>query len=103
MSVRRYNRKLLWLVWVVAIGTAAGCAQAQDKIKIAYSSTEQLNQLWTIPLDTGLYRKNGLDGGMVYIGCTAVGVSAIVAQDIQIGNAAGSGVANANARGADTV
>ena len=40
---------------------------------------------------------------MVYIGSTTVGISAIVAQDIQIGNAAGSGVANANVRGADTV
>ena len=40
---------------------------------------------------------------LVYIGSTTVGISAIVAQDIQVGNAAGSGVANANVRGADTV
>ena len=40
---------------------------------------------------------------LVYIGSTTVGISAIVAQDIQIGNAAGSGVANADVRGADAV
>jgi NitT/TauT family transport system substrate-binding protein len=40
---------------------------------------------------------------LVYIGSTTVGIAAIVAQDIQIGNAAGSGVANANVRGGDTV
>ena len=40
---------------------------------------------------------------LVYIGSTTVGVTAIVAQDIQIGNAAGSGVANAAVRGADMV
>jgi NitT/TauT family transport system substrate-binding protein len=40
---------------------------------------------------------------LVYIGSTTVGIAAIVAQDIQIGNAAGSGVANANVRGAETV
>jgi NitT/TauT family transport system substrate-binding protein len=40
---------------------------------------------------------------VVYIGSTTVAVSAIVAQDVQIGNAAGSGVANAAVRGADTV
>ena len=78
-------------------------AQSQDKIKIAYSSTDTLNQIWTIPQDTGLYKKNGLDVDLVYIGSTTVGVSAIMAQDIQVGNAAGSGVANANVRGAETV
>ena len=81
----------------------ASAAQAQDKIQIAYSSTDTLNQLWTIPHETGFYKKNGLDVDMVYIGSTTVGISAIVAQDISIGNAAGSGVANANVRGADTV
>ena len=44
---------------------------------------------------TGFYKKNGLDVELVYIGSTTVGVTAIVAQDIQVGNAAGSGVANA--------
>ena len=32
-----------------------------------------------------------------------MGIAAIVSQDVQVGNAAGSGVANAVARGADTV
>ena len=103
MRVRRYRRKVLGLVWILASASAAASAQAQDKIKIAYSSTDTLNQLWTIPQETGLYKKNGLDVDMVYIGSTTVGVSAIIAHDIQIGNAAGSGVANANVRGADTV
>jgi NitT/TauT family transport system substrate-binding protein len=78
-------------------------AQAQDKIKIEYSSTDTLNQIWTIAQDAGFYKKNGLDADLVYIGSTTVGVTAIVAQDIQVGNAAGSGVANAAVRGADVV
>jgi NitT/TauT family transport system substrate-binding protein len=82
---------------------SAGSAESQDKIKIAYSSTDTLNQLWTIPQEVGFYKKNGLDVELVYIGSTTVGIAAIVAQDIQIGNAAGSGVANANVRGAETV
>src|SRR5436190_5417753 len=77
--------------------------QAQEKIKIAYSSADTLNQIWTIAQDAGFYKKNGLDVDMVYIGSTTVGITAIVAQDIQVGNAAGSGVANAAVRGADTV
>jgi NitT/TauT family transport system substrate-binding protein len=78
-------------------------AEAQEKIRIAYSSTDTLNSLWTIADDAGFYKKHGLDAEVVYIGSTTIGIAAIVAQDIQIGNAAGSGVANAAVRGADTV
>ena len=95
--------RFLFVMAVFLIAVFPLTAQSQDKIKIAYSSTDTLNQLWTIPQETGLYKKNGLDVDMVYIGSTTIGISAIIAQDIQIGNAAGSGVANANVRGADTV
>ena len=44
----------LWVVWPVH-------AQAQDKIKVEYSSTDTLNQIWTIAQDAGFYKKNGLD------------------------------------------
>ena len=86
----------LWVVWSVH-------AQAQDKIKVAYSSTDTLNQIWTIAHDAGFFKKNGLDVELVYIGSTTVAATAIVAQDIQVGNVAGSGVANAVIRGADMV
>lgn len=78
-------------------------AQAQEKIRLAYSSTDTINQVWTIAQDAGFYKKNGLDVDLVYIGSTTIGIAAIVAQDVQVGNAAGSGVANAAVRGADTV
>jgi NitT/TauT family transport system substrate-binding protein len=96
-------RKFLCFVWILTFVGGVSSAQSQDKIKIAYSSTDTLNQLWTIPQEVGFYKKNGLDVELVYIGSTTVGIAAIVAQDIQIGNAAGSGVANANVRGGDTV
>jgi NitT/TauT family transport system substrate-binding protein len=103
MSIRTYGRKLLCVVAILCIVSSVSDVQAQDKIKIAYSSTDTLNQIWTIPQEVGFYKKHGLDVDLVYIGSTTVGIAAIVAQDIQIGNAAGSGVANANVRGADTV
>jgi NitT/TauT family transport system substrate-binding protein len=77
--------------------------ESQEKIKLAYSSTDTINQVWTIAQDAGFYKKHGLDVDLVYIGSTTIGIAAIVAQDIQVGNAAGSGVANAAVRGADTV
>ena len=77
--------------------------QAQEKIRVAYSSTDTTNQIWTVAYDAGFFKKNGLDVDLVYIGSTTVGIAAIMAQDVQVGNAAGSGVANAAVRGADTV
>ena len=99
----RSRRRLISAVLFFLIGGWPLTAPSQDKIKIAYSSTDTLNQIWTIPQEIGLYKKNGLDVELVYIGSTTVGISAIMAQDIPIGSAAGSGVANANVRGADTV
>jgi NitT/TauT family transport system substrate-binding protein len=78
-------------------------AQSQEKIRVSYSSTDTINQIWTIAQEAGFYKKHGLDVDLVYIGSTTIGIAAIVAQDVQVGNAAGSGVANAAVRGADTV
>jgi len=78
-------------------------AQSQEKIRVAYSSTDTINQIWTIAQEAGFYKKRGLDVDLVYIGSTTIGIAAIVSQDVQVGNAAGSGVANAAVRGADTV
>ena len=104
MSEDRSNwRVLLNLTAVLLALLVADYAQSQDKIKIAYSSTDTLNQIWTITQDAGFFKKNGLDVELVYIGSTTVAATAIVAQDIQVGNVAGSGVANAAIRGADMV
>lgn len=78
-------------------------AESQDRIRLSYSSTDTINQVWTIAQDAGFYKKHGLNVDLVYIGSTTIGIAAIVAQDVQVGNAAGSGVANAAVRGADTV
>ena len=76
---------------------------AQEKIRISYSSSDTINSVWTVANDAGFYKKYGLDAELVYIGSTTLGIAAIISQDIQIGNAAGSGPANAAVRGADTV
>ena len=95
--------RMLLIVVNVVVAFFPVAADAQDKIKVAYSSTDTLNQIWTIAQDAGFYKKNGLDADLVYIGSTTVGIAAIVSQDVQVGNAAGSGVANAAVRGADAI
>jgi NitT/TauT family transport system substrate-binding protein len=100
---RPRNYRFALAVLVSSLLTHCMLAQAQEKVRIAYSSTDTLNSLWTIAHDAGFYKKHGLDAEVVYIGSTTVGIAAIIAQDVHVGNAAGSGVANAAVRGADTV
>ena len=78
-------------------------AHSQERVRLAYSSTDTTNQPWTVAHEAGFFKKYGLDDELVYIPSTTVAVTAIVAQDIAVGNAAGSGVANAAVRGADVV
>jgi NitT/TauT family transport system substrate-binding protein len=96
-------QRLLFIILFLFIAIWPLLAHSQEKIKLAYSSTDTINQVWTIAQDAGFYKKHGLDVDLVYIGSTTIGISAIMAQDIHVGNAAGSGVANAAVRGADTV
>jgi NitT/TauT family transport system substrate-binding protein len=78
-------------------------ADSQEKVRVSYSSTDTLNSLWTIAGDAGFYKKHGLDADVVHIGSSTTTISAIVAQDVQVGNAAGSDIANAAVRGADVL
>jgi NitT/TauT family transport system substrate-binding protein len=91
---------LLTLILSVLLGRDC---DAQQKIRISYSSSDTINSIWTVADEAGFYKKHGLDAEVIYIGSTTIGVAAIVSQDVHIGNAAGSGVANAALRGADVV
>jgi NitT/TauT family transport system substrate-binding protein len=78
-------------------------AEAQQKIRIAYSSTDALNGIWTIAHEAGFYKKNGIDADVVYIGSSTVAAAAVVSQDVQLANIAGSVVANTGVRGGELV
>jgi NitT/TauT family transport system substrate-binding protein len=96
-------QRLLFIILFLFIAIWPIKVESQEKIKLAYSSTDTINQVWTIAQDQAYDKKHCLDVDLVYIGSTTIGISAIMAQDIHVGNAAGSGVANAAVRGADTV
>ncbi len=80
-----------------------GLAGAQERIKLDYSSVDASNAAWYVAVDAGFYKKHGLDAELLYIPSTTTAVSAIIAGEIPIGNAAGSGVASAVAGGANLV
>ncbi|HWO41804.1 MAG TPA: ABC transporter substrate-binding protein [Candidatus Eisenbacteria bacterium] len=91
---------LMGALWILG---APMDVRSQERVRISYSSTDTLNAIWTVADDAGFYKKHGLDAEVIYIGSTTVGIAAIMAGDVHVGNAAGSGVANAAVRGAETV
>jgi NitT/TauT family transport system substrate-binding protein len=101
-GTRRYRGWYLVLL-LVLIAVPAGEAASQEKIRIAFSSTDSLNGIWTIAQGAGFYKKHGLDADVVYIGSSTVAAAAVVSQDVQLANIAGSVVANSAVRGGDLV
>jgi NitT/TauT family transport system substrate-binding protein len=96
-------RRIFLAVLLAVIAVPAGKAAAQEKIRIAFSSTDSLNGIWTVAQEAGFYRKNGLDADVIYIGSSTVAAAAVVSQDVQLANIAGSVVAASAVRGGDLV
>jgi NitT/TauT family transport system substrate-binding protein len=85
---------------IVSVAARAG---AQERIKVAYSSADASNMVWFSALDTGFYRKHGLDVELVFIQSSTTSVSSVVAGDIQVANTSGGAVASAVVGGANLV
>ena len=76
---------------------------AQERIKLDYSSVDASNAAWYTAQEVGFFKKNGLDSELIFIPSTTTAVSSIIAGDIPVGNAAGSGVASAAVGGANLI
>jgi ABC-type nitrate/sulfonate/bicarbonate transport system substrate-binding protein len=76
---------------------------SQERIKIAYSSADASNFVWYAAVDTGFYKKNGLEVDLIFIPSSTTAVSSVVAGDIQLANNSGGAVANAAVGGASLV
>jgi ABC-type nitrate/sulfonate/bicarbonate transport system substrate-binding protein len=54
---------------IVFVAARAG---AQERIKVAYSSADASNMVWFSALDTGFYRKHGLDVELVFLSAAPI-------------------------------
>ena len=72
-----FNRAVLLTLSILTVTmlAVATVAQAQERIKIAYSSADASNTVWFTALDSGLYRKHGLDVELVFIQSSTTSVS----------------------------
>jgi len=98
--LRHVFRMLLLVLFLIALHTSSA---AQERVKIAYSSADASNVVWFTALDTGIYRKHGLDVELIFIQSSTMSVSTLVSGDIQIANSSGGAVASAVVAGANLV
>ena len=79
-------------------------AIAQDKMSIGLSSVSALHSAMWIAEQKGFYRKHGIDAEVIITGQGGTaGISALLANDIQIVSSAGDLLVAAALRGGDTV
>src|ERR1700741_1156204 len=100
------RRKQLWNVMnfiIAALVLVWHPANAQEKIKISYSSIDAPNANWYIAEYKRIYQKYGLDTDLVFISSSTTNVAAVVAGSVKVGNISGGALANAAVGGADLV
>ena len=78
--------------------------QAQDKMRMGLSSVSGLHTAVWVAETKGLFRKHGLDVEVIVTGQGGTaGISALIANDVQVVNSAGDVLVAASLRGGDTV
>jgi NitT/TauT family transport system substrate-binding protein len=91
---------------VLFIGVICHSAQtaAQDRIRVGLSSVSGLHAALWVAEEKGLLRKHGIDAEVIVTGQGGnAGISALLANDIQIVNSAGDVLVAAALQGGDTV
>ena len=98
---RRINIVFALLLHFI-FGAALG--QAQDKIRMGLSSVSGLHTAVWVAETKGLFRKHGIDIEVIVTGQGGTaGISALIANDVQMVNSAGDVLVAASLRGGDTV
>jgi NitT/TauT family transport system substrate-binding protein len=96
--------RLAGLTTLVAIVIAAPFAAAQDKLRMGLSSVSGLHSAVWVAETKGFFRKHGIDIEVIVTGQGGTaGISALIANDVQVVNSAGDVLVAASLRGGDTV
>jgi NitT/TauT family transport system substrate-binding protein len=92
------------LISFLSIVTVAASARAQDKIRMGLSSVSALHSAVWVAEQKGLFRKHGIEAEVIVTGQgAATGISALLANDIQVVASAGDALVASTLQGADTV
>lgn len=94
---------LAFLVSFLSVVSVAASVSAQDKLRMGLSSVSGLHSAIWVAEQKGLFRKHGIDIEVIVTGQGGTaGISALLANDIQMVNSAGDVLVAAALRGGDT-
>jgi NitT/TauT family transport system substrate-binding protein len=93
---------LVFLLTVFLLLPASGAVHA-EKIRIAYSAISGVQLPLWIAQDKGLFKRQGLDTDLLYIGGGSVVVQAMLGGEVQFTRASAPGIVQASLRGAELV
>ena len=100
------NKMMRWacLVSLLSLAVSASPLIAQDKLRVGLSSVSGLHAAVWVAETRGLFRKHGIDAEVIVTGQGGTaGISALIANDVQMVNSAGDVLVAASLRGGDTV
>jgi len=101
--MNRWERLALAILFMGAV-MLTGSVSAQEKMRMGLSSVSGLHSAVWVAEEKGLFRKNGLEVEVIVTGQGGTaGISALLANDIQMVNSAGDVLVAAALRGGDTV
>lgn len=100
----RLPTRLAFSIALLVVAMAAPMAPAQDKLRMGLSSVSGLHAAVWVAETKGLFRKHGIDAEVIVTGQGGTaGISALIANDVQMVNSAGDVLVAAALRGGDTV
>src|SRR4029453_12443227 len=100
----RLQIRLAFSTALLAVVMAAPMATAQDKLRMGWMSVSGLHSAVWVAETKGLFRKHGIDAEVIVTGQGGTaGISALLANDVQIVNSAGDVLVAAALRGGATV
>ncbi len=97
-------KRCVTIIGLIFILLPANRSMAQEKLRVGLSSVSGLHSALWVAEEKGFLRKNGIDPEVIVTGQGgSAGISALLANDIQIVNSAGDVLVAATLQGGDTV
>ena len=103
MTSHGANKRILAIVWILALAPVASLASAQslERMRLGYSGTGLNNYVLDMGKRQGFFRKNGLDMEIVYVNSGSLLSQALIAGTFDLSFSQGSEAMIAKLRGAD--
>jgi NitT/TauT family transport system substrate-binding protein len=103
MGDSRKLRAIITLLLLIGLTLLRAEAAFAEKLRVAYTAFAGTFTILWVGHEAGLYRKNGVDLELLYIGSSTKAVQALLGGDIDIVYSAAGAVVDANLAGADLV